>query len=83
MGGYLEIDKLSIGYDSVDLFATPIAETIRTLAIGRRLGDLFEHWALAYNGINNRIIESFCDEYPNRVVVNLQRAPRSPHFWTL
>lgn len=79
VGGYLEIDKLTIGYDSVDLFATEIAETIRTLAIGRRLGDLIEHWVLTYN----RIIESFCDEYPNRVVVNLQRAPRSPHIRTL
>jgi hypothetical protein len=50
------LDKLLICPDSVTLTSSSVPETVRSAAIGRRLGDVIEHWALKYRGTASRII---------------------------
>lgn len=41
--------------------------TARTLAVGRRLGDVIDHWILSWNGIGEKIITSIRDANPGEV----------------
>jgi hypothetical protein len=50
------LDKLRICRDSVTVTSSLVPETVRSAAIGHRLGDVIEHWALKYRGTANRII---------------------------
>ena len=44
-----------------------ISATARTLAVGRRLGDMIDHWVLSWNGIGEKIITSIRDANPGEV----------------
>lgn len=44
-----------------------IPATARTLAVGRRLGDMIDHWVLSWNGIGEKIITSIRDANPGEV----------------
>lgn len=44
-----------------------IAATARTLAVGRRLDDVIDHWGLKWNRIGEKIITSIRDANPGEV----------------
>lgn len=48
-----------------------ILATARTLAVGRRLHDVSDHWALKWNGIGKKIIKIIRDANPGEGVFYL------------
>ena len=57
VGRSFVIDSLCIYNDSVTLMDKELPETVQNLAVGRRLGDVIDHWVLRDLGTAERIIE--------------------------
>lgn len=77
VGGWIFLDNLHISLNRAQLINVPIPHSIRTEAIGRRLGDLIDHWALSWNGMRDQIIESIEEETKGGLVFTL-----TPHAAT-
>ncbi len=58
VGRWICIDKLSLSKDKAILRETTVPHNIRTAVVGRRLGELIDHWALSWNGMRDQVIES-------------------------
>lgn len=72
VGGGICIDELHLSKDQAILRKFTLPESIRTTAIGRRLGELIDHWALSWNGMRDQMIESIEDDGDGDIVIRLQ-----------
>lgn len=74
VGGWICLDDLRLSKDQAMLINTPIAHSIRTTAIGRPLGDLVDHWAMSWNGMRDKIIESIDEDEDGDLAIILKKA---------
>lgn len=65
---FIRIANLYLYRNAAIVLRTPLPESIRTAAIGRRLGDLTDHWALSWNGMRDQIIESIEEDAASQFV---------------
>lgn len=72
VGEWICLDDLHLSKDQAILINNSLAQSIRTAAIGRRLGDLIDHWALSWNGMRDQIIESIEEDEDGNLVIILQ-----------
>lgn len=72
VGGGICIDELHLSKDQAILRKVTLPESIRTTAIGRRLGELIDHWALSWNGMRDQIIECIDEDGNEDLVFRLR-----------
>ena len=70
--GGLGFKNLSITNDRIILIRRPCPETILSAAIGRRVGDVIQDWALSYRGTADRIIKRIETDRNNNLVFLLE-----------
>jgi len=71
VGEMIFLDNLHISSNRAQLINVPLAHSIRSAAIGRRLGDIVDHWALSWNGMRDQIIERIQEGYDDDLVLTL------------
>ncbi len=72
VGRSIFLSKIWLSSNEAILRKVSLPESIRTAAIGRRLGDLVDHWALSWNGMRDQIIESIEEDANGDLVFRLR-----------
>jgi len=68
VGRYIFFSEIWLSSNEAILRSVTLPESIRTAALGRRLGDLTDHWALGWNGMRDQIIESIEEDAASQFV---------------
>lgn len=72
VGRSIFLSEIWLTSNEAILMDVTLPESIRTAAIGRRLGDLIDHWALSWNGMRDQKIERIREGYDGDLVIRLQ-----------